>query len=108
MRRLLFTFAILISTITFFLARDRASSGSVSSIDLPAVHTELAPGEHKANVESFCSICHSLDYISMQPQLSEGQWTAIVNKMVKVFGAPINEADAGLITQYLTTHYGTK
>lgn len=81
--------------------------GSVHSIELPEIKTELKAGEGKDITERFCSICHSLDYITMQPKFTRPQWTAVVNKMIKVMGAPIPEQDAKTISGYLTSGYGT-
>ena len=87
-----------------------ASAGpqnSVRSIVLPNIQTELKAGEGKEKTMAFCAICHSLDYITMQPRLTRAQWTATVNKMIK-FGAPINEDDSQKIIDYLTTQYGSR
>ena len=53
-----------------------------------------------------CSACHSTDYIVMQPRGDAKQWDAVVTKMIKVFGAPLSEADARAVTEYLTSTYG--
>lgn len=81
--------------------------GSVHSIQLPEIKTELKAGEGKEVTERFCGICHSLDYITMQPKFARAQWTGVVNKMIKVMGAPIPEKDAKIIVGYLTAVYGT-
>lgn len=58
-------------------------------------------------VESYCSACHSLDYIQMNsPYPSAKLWDAEVNKMIKVFGAPIDDKDAATIKTYLAKNYG--
>ncbi len=44
--------------------------------------------------------------LTMQPEFTVQQWRAIVNKMIRVFGAPISESDAETIIRYLSTHYG--
>ncbi|MGE5173139.1 MAG: cytochrome c [Betaproteobacteria bacterium] len=88
-------------------SRKPASDGSVKSIDLPAVRIELRDGEGRVKTESSCNICHSVDYITMQPKFSRAQWSATVTKMIKTFGAPINEEDAKAIIAYLSTAYGT-
>ncbi len=80
---------------------------SVQSIEIPSVKTELKPGTGKEVTERFCIICHSLDYITMQPKFARAQWTAEVNKMIKVMGAPIPVEDAKIIEDYLTRQYGT-
>ncbi len=85
---------------------DRGKSG-VHSIELPVIQTELKPGPGRDKVMTLCNICHSVDYITMQPAFPRATWTAEVNKMIKVMGAPINEEDAKTITDYLVTDYGT-
>jgi cytochrome c5 len=83
------------------------SDGTVHSIKLPEVKTVLKAGEGRDTTERYCSICHSLDYITMQPKFSKAKWTAIVNKMIKVMGAPIPQGDAKVIAGYLGAEYGT-
>ncbi len=64
-----------------------------------------APG--RAQVEANCGSCHSLDYVVMNsPFLDRNAWDGSVNKMIKVFGAPINADDAKAIVEYLNANYG--
>ena len=66
---------------------------------------ELKPGP---GVETavVCRACHSADYISTQPSgKGKAFWRAEVQKMIKVYKAPIAEADAATITDYLATNY---
>jgi len=64
-----------------------------------------APGLEK--VESNCAACHSLDYIQMNsPFLNAAAWDAEVTKMIKAFSAPIPDADAKAIADYLKANYG--
>lgn len=59
-------------------------------------------------VEANCGACHSLDYVLMNsPFPSAAQWDAEVTKMIKAFGAPIDEADAKIIADYLKKNYGS-
>src|SRR3970040_2165112 len=74
---------------------------TVRSINLPAVRIELKEGEGRVKAETFCNICHSTDYITTQPKFPLAQWTATVNKMIKVYGAPIREEEGKQITNYL-------
>ncbi len=68
----------------------------------------LKPGPGLAAVEGNCGACHSLDYIPMNsPFLDAAGWNAEVTKMIKAFGAPINDADAKVIVDYLTKNYGS-
>ena len=69
------------------------------------VQLKQAPGADK--VETNCAICHSLDYIQMNsPFLTAAMWDAEVAKMINAFGAPISEADARAIGDYLKANYG--
>ena len=71
----------------------------------PSFTPELAEGDGKQEVQSFCTSCHSTRYITMQPPLPGATWEAEVNKMMKVYGAPIPETAAKKITAYLQGHY---
>lgn len=58
-------------------------------------------------VERNCAACHSLDYIQINsPFLNAAGWDATVTKMIKAFGAPIDDADAKAIADYLKANYG--
>jgi hypothetical protein len=60
-------------------------------------------------VEVHCSACHSLDYVQMNsPFLSAAGWEAEVAKMINAFGAPIDQADAKTIADYLNKNYGSE
>jgi len=68
------------------------------------VELKSSPGLDK--VEANCAACHSLDYIPMNsPFLNAAGWDAEVTKMIKAFGAPIEEADAKTIADYLKSSY---
>jgi hypothetical protein len=59
-------------------------------------------------VKNNCTGCHSADYISTRPQgpkYKKDFWPAEVTKMIKVYGAPIEEADMGKIVDYLAATY---
>jgi hypothetical protein len=63
-----------------------------------------APGRDKTMQ---CIACHSVDYIPMNSRfLNKAGWTAEVNKMIKVLGAPIPLSDVETIATYLTQNYG--
>ncbi len=67
----------------------------------------LKDGPGKDKVMANCVMCHSVDYIQMNSVfLDRNGWTASVNKMVKVMGAPIKEEDMAQIVDYLTKYYG--
>lgn len=106
-------FTMLIAAASFLVlhpvpATQAEEMNSVHSITLPEIPPELKDGVGKDKTMRLCSICHTPDYIPMQPRLPAKTWDAIVHKMIKVFGAPINEADAAIISSYLATQYGTE
>ena len=69
---------------------------------------KLKPGPGLDKVEIHCSVCHSLDYIQMNsPFPNAALWDAEIGKMIKAFGAPIDEADAKAIGDYLKKNYGS-
>ncbi len=72
---------------------------------LPPETAELkrGPGVETAIV---CTACHSPDYISTQPPgKGKAFWQAEVQKMIKVYKAPIGEDDAAVIANYLAATY---
>jgi len=74
--------------------------------DEPTIMLKLGPGRDK--VEGNCDACHSLVYIQMNsPFLNAAGWNAEVTKMIKAFGAPISDADAKAISDYLAANYGS-
>src|SRR5438309_5781793 len=73
-------------------ARAVIQPGGVHSITLPAMQPELPAGPGRDTVAATCVICHSTRYITMQPAFSRAAWTAEVDKMRKVFGAPLTDA----------------
>jgi mono/diheme cytochrome c family protein len=74
--------------------------------NLPEETATFAEGPGRDVAAANCQTCHSVDYISTQPpRMGKRFWTAEVTKMIKVYGAPISEADAGAIAEYLAMSY---
>ena len=60
-------------------------------------------------VTSSCATCHTLNYIQMNSVfLTPDQWKAEVTKMITAFGAPIDDAAAKTITDYLSANYAVR
>jgi mono/diheme cytochrome c family protein len=79
---------------------------------LPAVAGEdtvtLRDGPGRDVLLNNCAACHSLDYVQTNsPFPTQKVWEAEVTKMIKVFGAPIGDADAKIIVDYLAKNYGS-
>ena len=69
--------------------------------------TKLKQGAGLDKVVAHCDGCHSLDYIPMNGGfLDIAGWNAEVAKMINAFGAPIDQADAKVIAEYLEKNYG--
>ena len=85
-----------------------AGAASAEEITLPPDHPfgTLKPGPGSEVAQRSCVLCHSTDYIVRQPPGDAKQWDGVVTKMIKVFGAPLSEGDAKIITEYLTRMYG--
>jgi sulfite dehydrogenase (cytochrome) subunit B len=67
----------------------------------------LKPGAGEEIVAANCNACHSLDYIRTNaPFMTSKVWEAEVAKMINVFGATIEPADAKTIVDYLVRNYG--
>jgi mono/diheme cytochrome c family protein len=85
---------------------------AITAIVVPASQAAEKPADLKRGqgldkVVAHCSGCHSLDYIPMNgPFLDRAGWNAEVAKMINAFGAPIDQADAKVIAEYLETNYG--
>ncbi len=95
----------LLLTMLFVMTGSTMAVAETVSITLPQDNVALAPGPGADAAQTQCAFCHSLDYITMQPKGPAAQWQNVVTKMIKVFGAPLSDADARAIVGYLATHY---
>lgn len=75
---------------------------------VPDETAAFKPGANLDVVQNNCTACHSADYIKTQPRgdkFKKDFWAAEVTKMIKVYGAPIEDADVGKIVDYLSANY---
>ena len=75
---------------------------------LPDETAAFKPGPNLDVVQNNCTACHSADYINTQPRgpkFKKDFWQAEVTKMIKVYGAPIGDADVPKIVEYLAATY---
>jgi mono/diheme cytochrome c family protein len=90
----------------FVIAFVVALIASPALADEQVIKLKQAPGLDK--VEANCAACHTLAYIPMNsPFLNAAGWDATVNKMINALKAPIDEADAKAIKEYLAKNYGS-
>ncbi len=73
---------------------------------LPEETAQFRAGAGVESATANCLACHSADYVNTQAsKKGEVFWEAEVQKMVKVFHAPIEPADAKTIADYLAATY---
>ncbi|MBR0873429.1 cytochrome c [Bradyrhizobium tropiciagri] len=85
-----------------------AATAAPLNYTVPEETTTFKPGPNLDVVQNNCTACHSADYIKTQPQgekFKKDFWQAEVTKMIKVYGAPIDDADVGKIVEYLAATY---
>ena len=78
------------------------------SYTLPEETAAFKPGTNLEVVQNNCTACHSADYVNTQPRgekFKKDFWQAEVTKMIKVYGAPIDDADVSKIVDYLAATY---
>jgi len=85
-------------------------SAAAAPVDykLPEETAAYKPGPNLEVVKNNCSACHSADYVNTQPRgpkFKKDFWQAEVTKMIKVYGAPIDDADVSKIVDYLAATY---
>lgn len=78
----------------------------VHSIKLPTIETTLPDGPNKGNLIAACTLCHTHRYILMQPNFPRKTWIAEVEKMKKVYGAPIADDMIPVLVDYLVAIRG--
>ena len=101
--RLPFAISLMMLAVTI-----ECSGAAQIAYDLPPEIAAFASGRNLETVMNNCTGCHSADYVSTQPREWKSKqdfWKAEVNKMIKVYGAPIPEADIEKIVEYLTQTY---
>lgn len=75
------------------------------AIELPADAAVFPDGPNVKVVTRNCLACHSADMVLDQPLFPRATWAAEVTKMRNVYKAPVSDADAALIVDYLAaTH----
>ena len=76
------------------------------SISLPQETAVYKAGQGQELANSHCLMCHSADYVYMQPPMAKENWVATVNKMKKVFGCPIDDQNVEALADYLAEQNG--
>ena len=94
--------------VMFVLSPIAVSSSAIAEpmvYQLPPETAELKPGPG-VETAAVCQACHSADYIATQPPgKGKAFWQAEVQKMIKLYKAPIADSDASVIANYLAATY---
>ena len=90
---------LLTSLVSLSLAEE--PTNTTRSISLPPDPFSFQPGKGQEVANTYCVICHSADYIYMQPGHSKGKWAALIHKMQQVFGCPIPQDQIPALAAYL-------
>jgi len=101
-------FLALLLTLAAAACLGGSASAAPISYKLPGETAAFKPGPNLEVVQNNCTACHSADYVSTQPRgpkFKKDFWQAEVTKMIKVYGAPIDDADVGKIVDYLAATY---
>jgi sulfite dehydrogenase (cytochrome) subunit B len=101
-------FLALLLTLAAAASLGGTASAAPISYTLPDETAAFKPGPNLEVVQNNCTACHSADYISTQPRgpkFKKDFWQTEVTKMIKVYGAPIDDADVGKIVDYLAATY---
>jgi hypothetical protein len=90
------------------LSSDVHVQGSIRSISLPELDSDLPERDGRKLVVIACASCHTTRYIMHQPPLSRQTWVAEVNKMRTTYSAPIAEENVNPIVEYLVAVRGAQ
>ena len=112
MKKLMFVFVVtgLIVATLPALAADAMTTmkDGVITIKLPPETVVFKPGPNVEAAKTYCTMCHSADYIYYQPPMNKEKWVGIVTKMQKTFGAPVPDSEIDKIAEYLVSQNGKK
>jgi hypothetical protein len=93
------------------IAAALASPLAAKDIQLPPDAVQLKPSTLPgyAKAQANCTMCHSAEYMRMQPpNAARPYWDAMVHRMKVVFKAPVADEDMPEIVDYLAKTYGTE
>jgi len=97
----LFCFAMVLLGIALGAHAFKNESPRIFSLPSDLISFQPGPGSQIAT--TYCLICHSAEYVYMQPPHSREKWKEIVHKMKHTFGCPIPESDIPDLATYLVS-----
>jgi mono/diheme cytochrome c family protein len=87
------------------LSAQASGNAALRQITLPRYQADLPAGQGRDTFAVACLACHSPRYVAIQPPMTAAKWEENIRKMVKTYGALVDEAQVPIIAQYLvTTH----
>lgn len=78
------------------------------SVELPTSDVTFPGGAAADAINANCLSCHSAGMVLTQPDFAKATWAAEVDKMIHAFKAPIDQANATVIVDYLAATKGAK
>lgn len=95
--------------VALLAAAASAAQPAVTADAYGAEVVQLREGPGRDLTESRCVICHSLEYIPANvPAMNGAAWQKTVQKMREKFGAPLTDAEAKQVVDYLAANYSGK
>ena len=82
-------------------AAETRTASTVRHLTLPHFEPNMPVAPGRDEFMRACLTCHSARYVTMQPPFSRRQWEETVRKMIKTYGAPVDEFQIGKIIDYL-------
>lgn len=80
---------------------------SVHTLRLPEENVAMPAGPGRETLLTACVVCHTPRYVLDQPPLPRKTWQAEIDKMRSTYGAPVSDADAPAILEYLVAVRGS-
>ncbi|MBI3414038.1 MAG: c-type cytochrome [Verrucomicrobia bacterium] len=84
------------------------AAAATLKIELPRELETFPTGAGAELANTHCLICHSADYVKIQPPLARAAWKASVLKMQQKYGAAIPEDQVDPLANYLVRTFGTE
>lgn len=100
---MVFVVFLWISGLAWGLPANGENREQVSILNLPPDPISFQPGSGSELASRYCLMCHSAEYVYMQPPHPREEWMEIVNKMKTSFGCPISNEDMAPLVDYLVT-----
>jgi len=103
-----FLLALLLAGAAIAVFIPGSANAAPVSYALPEETAAFKPGPNLEAAQNNCTACHSADYIQTQPRDQKSKkdfWQAEVTKMIKLYGAPIDQTDVPKIVEYLAATY---